>query len=137
MDSLLGTSDAMRKVRAQVAAAAASGAHVLIYGPPGSGRGHVARAIHYQAAAESSPKLLTFDCRALNDDPLRRVLDGGLNRPTGPGNRPPTLLLENLEEMAMPHQERLLSILRQNVAPVRVIATLKVGPPCHGGHDSQ
>ena len=39
IESLLGNSSAMQKVRAQVAAAAASGANVLIYGRRGTGRG--------------------------------------------------------------------------------------------------
>ena len=52
----------MRKVRAQVAAAAASGANSLICGPRGSGRGHVARAIHYQASGDRDAKLIPFDC---------------------------------------------------------------------------
>src|SRR3954466_11851187 len=47
IESLLGGSLAMQKVRAQLAAAAASGANTLIRGPRGSGRGHAARAIHY------------------------------------------------------------------------------------------
>src|SRR5262249_1389686 len=40
IESLLGGSPAMQKVRAQLAAAAASGANTLICGRPGSGRGH-------------------------------------------------------------------------------------------------
>ena len=50
IESLLGESAGMRKVRAQVAAAAASQANVLIRGRRGTGREHVARAIHYQAS---------------------------------------------------------------------------------------
>ena len=62
VESLLGRSAAMGKVRAQVAAAASSGANCLICGPRGSGRGHVARAIHYHANPDLASKLIPIDC---------------------------------------------------------------------------
>jgi DNA-binding NtrC family response regulator len=136
IESLLGASAPMRKVRAQIAAAAASCAHVLVSGPPGSGRGHVARAIHYQAASDAPLQLLPYDCRGLNDGPLRRALEGGLRSPAGLGSQRPTLLLENLECLAPPFQKLLLSTLQQRAMPVRVLATLQVGPPSRGGHDA-
>jgi transcriptional regulator with AAA-type ATPase domain len=132
IESLLGSSAAMRKVRAQVAAAVTSSAHVLVSGPMGSGRGHVARAIHYQAGGDSPSKLVPFDCRTLNDEPLRRALEVSRGS-TGPLRLRPTLLLENLESLAVPFQERLLSMLQESVVPFRVIATLEVGPPSRGG----
>ncbi len=46
LDRLAGESAAMARVRAQVKLAAKTGAAVLIVGPPGSGRQHVARTIH-------------------------------------------------------------------------------------------
>ncbi len=52
-DRLIGDSPAMARVRAQVEIAAQSRAAVLIVGPLGSGRLHVARAIHYGSPAES------------------------------------------------------------------------------------
>jgi transcriptional regulator with AAA-type ATPase domain len=132
MESLLGTSAALRKVRAQVAAAVASSAHVLVSGPMRSGRGHVARAIHYQTGGDSPPKLIPYDCRTLNDEPLRRALDG-LQSSRGPVRQRPTLLLENLEHLTAPYQEQLLSMLQERVVSFRVIATLEVGPPSRGG----
>jgi DNA-binding NtrC family response regulator len=135
IESLLGTSAAICKVRAQVAAAAASSAHVLICSPPGSGRGHVARAIHYHATPGTLSKLVPFDCRALNDETLRWALEGGLRGPADPGRRCPTLLLENLEYLAPSYQSLILSTLRQKVVPVRVLATLEVGPSSRGEYD--
>ena len=135
IESLLGTSAAIRKVRAQVAAAVASSAHVLVSGPVGSGRGHVARAVHYLAAGDTPPKLVPYDCRTLNDEPLRRALDG-VRSSSGPVRPLPTLLLENLECLAAPYQERLLSMLHASVVSFRVIATLAVGPPSRGGLDA-
>jgi DNA-binding NtrC family response regulator len=132
MESLLGTSSAMRKVGAQVAAAVASSAHVLVSGPIGSGRGHVARAIHYKAPGDTPPRLVSYDCRTLNDEPLRRALDA-LRGSAAPGRQRSTLLLENLESLAAPYQEQLASMLHERMVPFRVIATLAVGPPSRGG----
>jgi DNA-binding NtrC family response regulator len=64
----------------------------------------------------------------MQHEDLRRTLLDGLRGATGQGGRRPTLLVENLEHLAAPHQEQLVSILRQNALPARVIATLAVGP---------
>jgi transcriptional regulator with AAA-type ATPase domain len=122
-DSLLGNSTAMQKVRAQVAAAAASGANSLVCGPPGSGRGHVARAIHYQACSDGLAKLVPLNCRLVNDDLLRRALDA-LRSPGGEPRHRPTLLLQELEYLPRPFQTQLLTALCQDELPARIVATL-------------
>jgi DNA-binding protein Fis len=123
LHSLLGDSSAMRKVRAQVAAAAASGANILVFGPAGSGRGHVARAIHYQAAGDPAPKLIAIQCEVVSEELLRRALDA-LRGSAGQPRHPPTLLLEHLEALAAAHQSRLSAVLQQNTGRMRIIATV-------------
>jgi DNA-binding NtrC family response regulator len=51
-DRLCGHSPAMRRVRAQAEVVASCRASVLVVGPPGSGRQHLASAIHYAAQQE-------------------------------------------------------------------------------------
>jgi DNA-binding NtrC family response regulator len=122
IESLLGSSLAMQKVRAQLAAAAASGANTLICGPPGSGRGHAARAIHYCASADAPAKLLPINCELLTDDLIRRVLER--LRDSGGGTaRRATLLLENLDRMSAAHQSLLASALSEKLLAARIIAT--------------
>ena len=121
IESLLGNSFAMQRVRAQLAAAAASGANTLIRGRRGSGRGHVARAIHYSASNDAATNLLPIDCRLLSDDLLRRILER-LRGPSSTGQRP-TLLLENLESMSAAHQALLSSAIREKLLGARIIAT--------------
>lgn len=128
LESLLGSSPAMQKVREQVSAAAASGANTLIVGPLGSGRGHVARSIHYRAAADGGMKLVPIDCEVLSDDLLRRAV-GSLRAPHGETVQPPTLLLENLDRMSAAHQSLLLAAIRQGVLSARVIATCSTLAP--------
>ena len=52
-DRLIGEGPAMRLARRQVELAAASRCGVLLVGPPGSGRQHLAAAIHYGASPPS------------------------------------------------------------------------------------
>jgi DNA-binding NtrC family response regulator len=122
IESLLGNSLVMQKVRSQLAAASASGANTLICGPPGSGRGHAARAIHYCAATDAGSKLIPIDCRLLSDDLLRRILERLRNSEGSPAQRP-TLLLENLEQMPAPHQSLLASAIQEKLLAARIIAT--------------
>ncbi len=129
IESLLGNSLAMQKVRAQLAAAATSGANTLICGPPGSGRGHAARAIHYCAATDVATKLLPIDCALLSDDLLRRMLERLRDSGGGTVQRP-TLLLENLERMSAAHQSLLASAIHDKTLAARIIATCSRHTPC-------
>jgi DNA-binding NtrC family response regulator len=112
----------MRKVRAQVAAAAESSSNALVSGRHGSGRGHVARAIHYHANPHHSAKLITLDCELAGDDVLRRTLDS-LRTADAQLRQRPTLLLENLQALSAAHQSLLLSELRESKFAARIVAT--------------
>jgi DNA-binding NtrC family response regulator len=122
IQSLLGSSSAMKKVRSQVDAAAASGANVLIYGNPGTGRGHIARAIHYKNATDDV-RLVPVDCRLTTDDLMARTLDRLQSSRSESGSRP-TLLLENLECMPSAHQSQLLAAIKENRIAARILATI-------------
>ena len=125
--SLLGENAAIRKVRSQVTAAAASGSNVLIVGPAGSGRSHVARVIHYHAAADSDVPIVPLDCNVANDDLLRRTL-GSLAGSRGDARHRPTLLVENLERLSAVHQSQLMDAIRQITIAVRLVGTLRENP---------
>lgn len=122
IESLVGDSPVMHKVRAQVATATASGANVLIVGRPGSGCGHLARAIHYRTAGEAAARLVPVDCEIANDDSLRRAMDA-LRSPSDDPRHRPTLLLEKVDRLQPSHQSQLLSAIRHNTFRARVIAT--------------
>jgi DNA-binding NtrC family response regulator len=121
LESLLGESAGMRKVRAQVAAAAASQANVLIRGRRGTGREHVARAIHYQAK-DAAGKLVPIDCAAATEESLRRALES-LRGPRDPKQRN-TLLLLNVEELPPTLQTLLVPVLAAGTLGARTVATL-------------
>lgn len=123
IETLLGASPAVVKVRAQVAAAAASGANTLIRGRRGSGRGHVARTIHYLGSEGAEVKLMPLDCNVLNEELLQRALDGLRGR-IAPGRPRHTVLLEHLEQLSAACQSQLLTLLRQEPTPARFVATI-------------
>jgi DNA-binding NtrC family response regulator len=129
LESLLGESAGMQKVRAQVAAAAASWASVLVCGHPGTGRGHIARAIHYRAAGESEARLVAIECELVNEDLLRRALNA-VGSGEGALRHRSTLVLENLDRLAEAHQARLLDAVRRNEIVARIIATYSGNKPC-------
>jgi transcriptional regulator with PAS, ATPase and Fis domain len=125
--SLLGVSAAMQKVRAQIDAAAASGADVLISGPPGSGRTHIALAIHYRDSTErktpDTARLARIDCRLLNDSVLTQTMERLKASP--PDDTRPTLLLEHLEHLSAPYAAELLGLIVSRQLNARILATFE------------
>lgn len=143
LDRLVGESAAMRKVREQVRAVAASHGTVLITGESGSGKEVVARAVHDLSPRVNGP-FLAVNCAALNEslleselfghergsftgaDKLRKgrfeLADGG------------TLLLDEVSEVSPQIQAKLLRVLQERAfervgssttigVDVRIIAT--------------
>jgi DNA-binding NtrC family response regulator len=122
LHSLLGSSSAMKKVRSQVEAAAASGAHTLIRGRRGSGRSHLALAIHYYSARADENRLIPLDCELLTDEMLGDTLEK--LRPTRVATElRPTLMLENLEFLMPAQQRQLLGALQKAKIKARIVAT--------------
>jgi DNA-binding NtrC family response regulator len=121
VESLLGKSTGMRKVRAQVAVAAASQANVLVRGRRGTGREHIARAIHYQAN-EAAGKLVPVDCAVATDESLRRAFES-VRGPYDPKQRN-TLLLLNLEQLPPLLQMQWLPVLAAGSLAARMVVTL-------------
>ncbi|MGE0462342.1 MAG: sigma-54 interaction domain-containing protein, partial [Vicinamibacterales bacterium] len=72
---LLGTSEAVRNILADVDCAARSGAKVLITGETGVGKEVVARLIHHRSA-RAAGKLVTVNCAGLPDSLLESELFG-------------------------------------------------------------
>jgi transcriptional regulator with PAS, ATPase and Fis domain len=121
IETLLGKSTAMQKVRSQVVAAAASGANVLVSGRPGTGRARVARAIHYHAAGNTIGKLVPIDGATLTDNLLRRAIDSA--GAATEASRRPTLLIEQAELVSASHQSQLVEALQRGALAARLIAT--------------
>ncbi len=133
MDRLIGDSAAIRRVRRQVELAATSPASVLLVGPPGGGRQHVAKTVHYAGAADDSEtggSLIPLACSVLGADLIRSTVAalsgsslGGSSLGAAP--RPATLLLNEADELPVEVQAELAAIFsRANFMP-RLMATAR------------
>jgi DNA-binding NtrC family response regulator len=137
-DRLVGTSAAMERVRSQVRLAAGSNVAVLIVGPSGSGRQHVAKAIHYSQANDKG-RLVPLSCSNLGADLLGSKLSallghqeevenrkrGGwtgtlgaaLDRSTG------TLLLNDVDDLPIEVQTDLVARLARTPESLSIVST--------------
>ena len=143
-DRLIGQGPAMRLARRQVELAAASRSSVLLVGPPGSGRQHLAAAIHYAtekganshlssvgATVALSPQggsttatpttvlsagLVPLDCSLLGEDLLEAAAAAVAH-----GTK--TLLLHRVDELSSDAQVQLAEFLARRPPAWRLIAT--------------
>ncbi|MCB9851328.1 MAG: sigma-54-dependent Fis family transcriptional regulator [Phycisphaerales bacterium] len=140
---LVGDSDAMVQLRVKIAQIARSNGTVLIAGESGTGKELVASAVH-EASRRADQPMLCLNCAALSENLLESELFGhergaftGADR-TRKGRFEladgGTLLLDEISEMALPLQAKLLRVLQEGEfervgssttrwADVRVIAT--------------
>ncbi len=140
---LVGDSAVMNQLRQRIARVAESDATVLITGESGTGKELVARAIHAQSP-RANPPLLCLNCAALSANLLESELFGHERGAFTGADRlrkgrfelahEGTLLLDEISEMALPLQAKLLRVLQEGEfervgssttrrADVRVIAT--------------
>ncbi len=128
-DRLVGNSPAMRLVRRQLELSVASRSNVLLVGPLGSGRQHLAAAIHYGAnrpTAESwtAAGLVPVDCAVWATD-VRDFLMAAIARLSalGPSAGSGTILLCRIDALPAEVQTELAVLLGRRPPPLRLIAT--------------
>jgi DNA-binding NtrC family response regulator len=140
---LIGSSREMRYVRSQIERVAKSQATVLIQGESGTGKELVARAIHLASNRADRP-LLCVNCAALSATLLESELFGHERGAFAGADKTRrgrfeladggTLLLDEISEVALPIQAKLLRVLQERqfervggsltqTSDVRVIAT--------------
>jgi DNA-binding NtrC family response regulator len=139
---LVGASPPMKRVVALIERVAPTDATVLVYGPSGSGKELVARAIHYNSERRDRP-LVTINCAALQETLLESELFGHEKGAfTGAVQTKPglievaeggSLFIDEIGEMAGGLQAKLLRVLEDGhfrrvggtqelLADVRVVA---------------
>jgi len=128
-DRLIGNGPAMRLARRQVELAVGSRCSVLLVGLPGSGRQHLAAAIHYGSnaalsGASAAGPLIPLDCSLLGADLLDSTI-AALNRVNARGESPGqcTLLLNRVDELSADVQTELAIILGRRPPALRLLAT--------------
>jgi DNA-binding NtrC family response regulator len=120
-NTLVAQSAAMRRVMAQIELAQKSHAFVLLTGPTGTGKQHVAHVIHVGGAGKAN-SFVPLDCRRTGADELNRIWNriaesfqtvGVVPSASGakPGTNPlpGTVLLVDVEFLPRDLQERLVS----------------------------
>jgi transcriptional regulator with GAF, ATPase, and Fis domain len=117
---LIGESPAMRRLRRDIAAAANSGATVLVGGETGTGKGLVARAIH-RLSPRRDAVFVHVDCAALSASVIESELFGHERGAfTGAVARRPgrfelagegTIFLDEIGELAPSQQAKLMRVL--------------------------
>jgi DNA-binding NtrC family response regulator len=132
IDRLIGSSPAIRRVRKQVETASATDANVLLIGSPGSGRQHVAKAIHYarhdvpgtEPSGDYVGTLAPLSCALLGAETLQATVTGLVRRAAERHpSRPGTLLLLDVEQLPAEAQVELCGFLNLPDFQLRIIAT--------------
>jgi DNA-binding NtrC family response regulator len=122
---LLGNSPAIQRARAQIELAAASNAAVIITGPAGAGKDHVARAIHYQRKAPGT--LVPLSCAVLETNLLRSTLRAAWSKSHNLHETSSTLMLDDIDAMPPEAQSDLVELMASEPSRVRVISTSACG----------
>jgi DNA-binding NtrC family response regulator len=131
-DRLAGLSPAMQLARRQVELAAGSRSSVLLVGPPGSGRQHLAAAIHYAGRVDftaTSPAggLIPMDCSVLAPDViLSTVAAIARSNPAGEQTKQTSLLLNHVDEIPGELQTSLAIFFSKKPFPLRLISTARL-----------
>jgi DNA-binding NtrC family response regulator len=102
VQALLGSSAAMRQIRALIERIAAAPAIVLVEGEPGTGKELVARLLHGHGGAQGP--FVTVDCSSIDAANLEKELVGLTRRAAGGS----TLFLDEIHEMPLHLQFELL-----------------------------
>jgi DNA-binding NtrC family response regulator len=117
LDELVGVSPAIERVCEQVALAARGQARVLIRGPVGSGREHVARLLHRRAMPELRELLIPLWCPLLDAELIQTTITTLLRQCSAGGEaraadgRVPTLLLLEVDQLPPDAQTELVGFL--------------------------
>ncbi len=134
-DSLIGSSEGMRRVQKAVGLAADSDVTVLIFGETGTGKELVARALHMHSRRKDKP-FVAVNCAAIPQDLLESELFGHVKGAfTGAASdragafrdaEGGTLFLDEIGDMPLPMQAKILRALQERVItpvggkPVRI-----------------
>ena len=121
-DRIVGASSAMRESVDQATRAARSNATVLVTGPAGTGRSHLARAIHAWSARANAP-LVVLSAAATPDEQQQRelfgaaggsepLIDGGYDGALSQASDG-TLLIEAIDQLTAAARTALLTAIRQ------------------------
>ncbi|WP_294607009.1 sigma-54 dependent transcriptional regulator [uncultured Roseovarius sp.] len=128
MKKLIGTSQAMERLKEDILDLGQADGHVLIEGETGTGKTLVAHALH-AVGARAGKKFVSVSCAAFEEDALIKRLFGPMQPddnqlPAVEEARGGTLVLEDIESLSEAAQARLLTHINQDGTPpeTRIVA---------------
>lgn len=126
LDQIIGEAPAIVQAREQVQLATASDCRVVVVGPPGSGREHVARTVHYAGTARDSSPLAPLACSLLDAELLETTVSSFVASCAQlETEQPPALLLLEVDLLPSDAQAVLAGVLSIGELNVRTIATAR------------
>lgn len=125
LDQLVGDSPALKRVREQVAAAITSRARVVVMGPTGSGREHVARTIIYGEKGDAERPVLPLACSTLDVDLLDASIAATTRRGIGPATVEPVWLLLEVDQLSPELQVEIANRIRSQGSRLHVLSTAR------------
>lgn len=124
VDRLIGGSPQVQRIREQVEMASASMASVLIVGPEGSGRRHLARSIHYSQGDSRAGRLIHLSATTLAPDALPAAVHGlSAHSSSDQSSTVATLLLTDVDQLPENTQLQLETLLETPHPGLRLITT--------------
>jgi len=128
-DRLVGVSPASARARRQVELAADCRASVLLVGPPGSGRQHVASAIHYAGDPDQRGTLIPLDCAVLGPEMIESAVRAAASgEGLGAAADRSTLLLSSVDRLPREGQPALATVFEDRSQRLRLIGTSERPP---------
>ncbi|SHL58697.1 two component, sigma54 specific, transcriptional regulator, Fis family [Roseovarius marisflavi] len=128
MKKLIGTSQAMERLKEDILDLGQADGHVLIEGETGTGKTLVAHALH-AVGARAGKKFVSVSCAAFEDEALIKRLFGPMHPedtqlPAVEEARGGTLVLEDIESLSEAAQARLLTHINEDGTPpeIRIVA---------------
>ncbi len=126
LDRLLGDSPAIERVRRQVLMAMHAQSRTVIVGPPGSGREHVARAMHFAGDETDSAPLMPLACPLVDAEMLQASITAFARRcRSAPSPRRGALLLLDVDELNAASQAELAGFLAIPGFDLHTLATAR------------
>jgi DNA-binding NtrC family response regulator len=128
LESLVGTSPFSNRLRRQVKTAIESAADLLIIGPGGSGKEHLARTIHAARHGKDGAEMLPFHCSIADQQLIQHNIKDVVASRTQSGFRPNVnqqdwLLLLDVDLLGEAAQNEILGFFQLPNFPLRTIAT--------------
>lgn len=128
MTTLAGKSDSIKHIRQKVSLALKQPTNVVITGPIGIGKQHLARTIHYNHTPSFSGALTPIACEIITDEMLTSIITDFIQECSRTQSfDSSTLLLLNIDKLQTPEARILNTLLLEAPQPILTISTSSIG----------